>query len=123
MRLAENPFRLRSRGDACNPAFAWDLSRFIVESEARLWVHGHIHYCCDYTLGKTRVWPTREVIPRSRERVSTPDYLRRCNLVEKKTGDKNALDVKQSASAAQFNRQSDRYGKSHILADTQDLEH
>ncbi len=42
--------------------------------------------------------------------------------MEKKTEDKNALDVKQSASAAQFNRQSDRYGKSHILADTQDVE-
>ena len=40
----------------------------------------------------------------------------------KKTEDKNALDLKQSASAAQFNRQSDRYGKSHILADTQDVE-
>ncbi len=36
---------------------------------------------------------------------------------------KSAMDVKQSASAAQFNRQSDRYGKSHILADTQDVEH
>lgn len=35
--------------------------------------------------------------------------------------DKNALDSKQSASAAQFNRQSDRYGKSHILADTFDV--
>ncbi len=35
---------------------------------------------------------------------------------------KQALDSKQSASAAQFNRQSDRYGKSHILADTQDVE-
>jgi ubiquinone/menaquinone biosynthesis C-methylase UbiE len=34
----------------------------------------------------------------------------------------DALDTKQSASAAQFNRQSDRYGKSHILADTQDVE-
>ena len=42
--------------------------------------------------------------------------------MEKKTEDKNALDVKQSASAAQFNRQSDRYGKSHILADTQDVD-
>ncbi len=30
-------------------------------------------------------------------------------------------DSNQSASAAQFNRQSDRYGKSHILADTQDV--
>ena len=35
---------------------------------------------------------------------------------------KNSLDSKQSASAAQFDRQSDRYGKSHILADTQDVE-
>jgi ubiquinone/menaquinone biosynthesis C-methylase UbiE len=35
---------------------------------------------------------------------------------------KQALDITQSASASQFNRQSDRYGKSHILADTQDVE-
>jgi hypothetical protein len=42
-------------GDPCNPAFASDMSRFIVESEARLWIHGHIHSYCDYTLGKTRV--------------------------------------------------------------------
>jgi ubiquinone/menaquinone biosynthesis C-methylase UbiE len=31
------------------------------------------------------------------------------------------LDAAQSASAAQFDRQSDRYGKSHILADTADV--
>lgn len=31
------------------------------------------------------------------------------------------LDSNQSASAAQFDRQSDRYGKSHILADTGDV--
>jgi len=33
----------------------------------------------------------------------------------------HALDSKQSASAAQFDRQSDRYGKTHILADTRDV--
>jgi ubiquinone/menaquinone biosynthesis C-methylase UbiE len=33
----------------------------------------------------------------------------------------HSLDSQQSASEAQFERQSDRYGKSHILADTQDL--
>ncbi len=33
----------------------------------------------------------------------------------------NSLDSRQSASAAQFDRQSDRYGKSHILADTRDV--
>ena len=32
-----------------------------------------------------------------------------------------SLDAAQAASAAQFDRQSDRYGKSHILADTSDL--
>ena len=32
------------------------------------------------------------------------------------------MDSTQSASAAQFDRQSERYGKSHILADTQDVE-
>ena len=34
---------------------------------------------------------------------------------------RHALDSRQSASATQFDRQSDRYGKSHILADTQDV--
>jgi ubiquinone/menaquinone biosynthesis C-methylase UbiE len=32
-----------------------------------------------------------------------------------------SLDPAQAASAAQFDRQSDRYGKSHILADTHDI--
>lgn len=31
------------------------------------------------------------------------------------------LDAAQAASAAQFDRQSDRYGKSHVLADTSDI--
>ena len=34
---------------------------------------------------------------------------------------RHSLDPRQAASAAQFDRQSDRYGKSHILADTQDV--
>jgi ubiquinone/menaquinone biosynthesis C-methylase UbiE len=32
-----------------------------------------------------------------------------------------SLDAAQAASAAQFDRQSDRYGKSHILAETSDV--
>jgi 2-polyprenyl-3-methyl-5-hydroxy-6-metoxy-1,4-benzoquinol methylase len=32
------------------------------------------------------------------------------------------FDAAQAASAAQFDRQSDRYGKSHILADTADVD-
>jgi ubiquinone/menaquinone biosynthesis C-methylase UbiE len=34
---------------------------------------------------------------------------------------KHSLDSQQSTSEAQFERQSERYGKSHILADTQDV--
>jgi ubiquinone/menaquinone biosynthesis C-methylase UbiE len=33
----------------------------------------------------------------------------------------HTLDARQLEAAAQFDRQSDRYGKSHILADTQDV--
>jgi SAM-dependent methyltransferase len=36
--------------------------------------------------------------------------------------DKKSLNSRQAASAAQFDRQSDRYGKSHILAETKDVE-
>jgi Icc-related predicted phosphoesterase len=50
--------------DPCNPAFASDLSRFIVETEARLWVHGHIHHFSDYTLGRTRVLANPRGYPR-----------------------------------------------------------
>ena len=34
---------------------------------------------------------------------------------------KNSFDAAQTAAAAQFDRQSDRYGRSHILADTSDV--
>jgi ubiquinone/menaquinone biosynthesis C-methylase UbiE len=34
---------------------------------------------------------------------------------------RSSLDAAQAAAAAQFDRQSDRYGKSHILADTSDV--
>lgn len=38
-----------------NPSFASDLTRFIIESNVRLWVHGHIHSHSDYAVGNTRV--------------------------------------------------------------------
>jgi Icc-related predicted phosphoesterase len=42
-------------GDAFNPAFASDMRRFIAETGARLWVHGHLHSPADYMVGATRV--------------------------------------------------------------------
>jgi len=38
-----------------NPAYASNLDSLIESSNARLWIHGHIHYASDYTIGTTRV--------------------------------------------------------------------
>jgi Icc-related predicted phosphoesterase len=46
---------LTFRNDPLNPAFASNLERFIAESRAALWVHGHIHYRADFIVGETRV--------------------------------------------------------------------
>jgi predicted phosphodiesterase len=45
----------RYRGDLLNPAYASNLDALVVESRARLWVHGHVHQSADYLLGETRV--------------------------------------------------------------------
>lgn len=42
-------------GNPLNPAFASRLDDFIGRHDIALWVHGHIHYCSDYHIGKTRV--------------------------------------------------------------------
>jgi hypothetical protein len=42
-------------GNPLNPAFASRLDDFIAEREIALWVHGHIHHCSDYLIGKTHV--------------------------------------------------------------------
>lgn len=62
-------------GDAFNPAFTSDLTSFIAMSEAKLWVHGHIHSCSDYMVGTTRVLANPRGYPReSRERFR-PDLV------------------------------------------------
>ena len=40
---------------ALNPAFASNLDSQVGWSNARLWVHGHVHSSADYQLGATRV--------------------------------------------------------------------
>jgi hypothetical protein len=38
-----------------NGAYASDLEDLIADGRPALWVHGHTHASCDYTLGQTRV--------------------------------------------------------------------
>ncbi len=41
--------------DYLTSAFCNNLDQLVRESEAKLWIHGHTHFSCDYTIGKTRV--------------------------------------------------------------------
>jgi predicted phosphodiesterase len=45
----------RFENDALNPAFASHLDALVERSGAALWIHGHTHDSCDYTIGATRV--------------------------------------------------------------------
>jgi Icc-related predicted phosphoesterase len=42
-------------GDLLSAAYASQLDRFVEDSNARLWIHGHIHTRQDYLIGNTRV--------------------------------------------------------------------
>lgn len=48
-------FAVGTAESAFNPSFASDMTRFITESKAKLWIHGHIHSHSDYTVGSTRI--------------------------------------------------------------------
>jgi Icc-related predicted phosphoesterase len=43
------------KNDLLSAAFASSLDKLVAESGAVLWIHGHTHTACDYTLGETRV--------------------------------------------------------------------
>lgn len=45
----------RFRGDLANAAYASDLGETIEEGGPRLWIHGHTHDSCDYSVGDTRI--------------------------------------------------------------------
>jgi Icc-related predicted phosphoesterase len=41
--------------DLTSAAYASELSEVVERSEARVWVHGHVHTSSDYVIGRTRV--------------------------------------------------------------------
>jgi hypothetical protein len=46
-----------------NGAFVSDIETFIASSRVPLWIHGHTHYCVDYTVGETRVLSNQRGYP------------------------------------------------------------
>lgn len=49
--------------DPVTAAYASHLDQLVAESGAALWVHGHTHYCVDYTIGDTRVLSNQRGYP------------------------------------------------------------
>lgn len=43
------------KNDILTAAYVSNLDRFVQESGAALWIHGHLHAQCDYMIGSTRV--------------------------------------------------------------------
>ena len=52
---SERSIPARFAHDPLNPAFASRLDSLVEESDAAVWVHGHIHDSSDYKIGHTRV--------------------------------------------------------------------
>lgn len=45
----------RFKGEIANCFFVCDMEQLILEKKPKLWIHGHTHDSCDYTLGETRI--------------------------------------------------------------------
>lgn len=49
-------FRSETRlGQKFTPAFCNNMDQLVLESKAKVWIHGHTHTPCDYYIGDTRV--------------------------------------------------------------------
>lgn len=66
----------RYSGDSLNPAFASRLEGIFEKYEADVWIHGHTHIPCDYTLYGTRVVCNPRGYPGERQQpVFQPDLI------------------------------------------------
>lgn len=62
------------QGDPLNCAFASDLESLVLDSNALLWVHGHIHSQSDYHIGETRVIANPRGYPHEEVGAFHPDW-------------------------------------------------
>ncbi|MFB2893079.1 metallophosphoesterase [Aerosakkonemataceae cyanobacterium BLCC-F50] len=67
--------RERDRDNILRAAYASDLDKFVAESNAVLWIHGHIHCQQDYLLGSTRVICNPRGYPDKRNENFIPDLV------------------------------------------------
>jgi Icc-related predicted phosphoesterase len=65
----------RFNDDLLSAAYASHLDQFVERSEARLWIHGHVHESQDYLIGTTRVLCNPRGYPDDFNTGFTPDLL------------------------------------------------
>jgi predicted phosphodiesterase len=63
------------KGSPINMFFVCDVEPLILQRKPALWMHGHTHVDCDYTLGETRVVCNPLGYPRTREGNFNPGLL------------------------------------------------
>jgi predicted phosphohydrolase len=61
--------------DPLNPGFVSNLEPFIEKHEPMLWVHGHLHSCADYRIGRTRVLANPRGYPRENTGAFNPELV------------------------------------------------
>jgi hypothetical protein len=64
-----------TRNDPINCAYASDLEKFILRYQPPLWIHGHIHHCSDYFIGRTRVIANPQGYPHDPNRYFNPKLI------------------------------------------------
>ena len=65
----------RWKTDALTPAFASNLESIIMNSGAKLWIHGHTHTSYDYMIGETRVICNPRGYPQSFNKQFDPNMV------------------------------------------------
>lgn len=68
-------FKPQKQHHPLSPSYASNLDALVESSNARLWIHGHIHHCSDYTVGATRVLVNPRGYPEERVKEFNPSLV------------------------------------------------
>jgi len=65
----------RFSANPLNPGYASNLEQLVEESQAALWIHGHVHHAADYRVGQTRVLSNPRGYPEEPEHGFNPGLV------------------------------------------------
>lgn len=82
-----------NRDDLLNAAYASNLDRFVEQSQAALWIHGHLHHQQDYRIGSTRILCNPRGYPDERNTGFIPNLVIDLHRSQRETDDRLNLSV------------------------------